>query len=563
MIAAEVLLNTEGSYSLYEAVAEGDYKSIVLLYSDIGRKAVLCNSRLGCSGSKTNNNKIEEKLDEYFCKIRQPPYNLMVMDELDSIMEEASMATRDKTTSWFATNPSRRKSPKSFQEEEEENMRCAAKILSNARAPPTFIFNMKEFEQPLFDGSAAGSGGTLLHLACIVDRPFALVILLALGGDPKSRHSAFRRLPVHEACCCESVNCLALLMELSDYTPKKNPISFTQMLRHILTLSKEGELTELEKARAFLKLVDLPASTVSSLRNCSPTSLASDGHGNTPLHWAAFKDSVKCVSILLKHNADPNCKAQPSGWTPLHDASYSDAAGTITLLLEAGAYVDACASSGATPLCFAAQEDAPNAVKMLLEAGANTQVRCCGTSSAQSPSRFSGYTPLHYCAHYNASRAAKLLLSYGSSMKIQDLNSKLPIHVAVSRASTHVLQELLCFGAKIPNIELKASLPKEPIQSSKPWNCVTQSRLDRCNKLLLSAEKGWNPLNHFLFSPNDRKCIIQFLLVGKHFELCGSSIFVECWTLILNFCPRGWFDPNESYDSLLLLSTEDDSRSRS
>lgn len=561
-IAAEVLLNTEGSYSLYEAVSEGDYKSLVLLFGDIGRKAVLCNSRLWCSsntGKSSGNGKVEEKLDEYFTKSRQPPYNLMVMDELDSIIEEASMSLKDdgKATKWQQPKGyCRKKSPKNFQEEEEENMRSAAKALSNARAPQRFVLQEKGSDIPLFDGSAAGSGGTLLHLSCIVDRPFALAILLAMGGDPKGRHSAFRRLPVHEACCCESINCLEILMDLSDYKPVQNPISFTQMLRHVLFLSKQKDLSELEAAKEFLKVVGLPASTVASLKNHSPTSLASDGHGNTPLHWAAFKDSQKCVTFLLNHKADPNCKAQPSGWTPLHDAAYSDAAGSVSLLVKAGADVDACASSGATPLCFAAQEDAPNAVKVLLEEGANTRVRCCGTSSSPSPSRFSGYTPLHYCAHYNASRAARLLLQYGSSMDLHDLHDKLPIHIAVSRASSNVLQELLSFGAKVPSNALKSLIPKRPVQSSKPWNCVTQSRLDCCKKLLQSIEEGWAPENHRLFSPDDRKCVMELLKVGKHLELSGTGIFVECWPLILSFCPRGWFtQEKQGKDTGTLLLT--------
>eukprot|EP00584_Thalassiosira_punctigera_P002300 CAMPEP_0172538174 /NCGR_PEP_ID=MMETSP1067-20121228/9623_1 /TAXON_ID=265564 ORGANISM="Thalassiosira punctigera, Strain Tpunct2005C2" /NCGR_SAMPLE_ID=MMETSP1067 /ASSEMBLY_ACC=CAM_ASM_000444 /LENGTH=1157 /DNA_ID=CAMNT_0013323625 /DNA_START=81 /DNA_END=3554 /DNA_ORIENTATION=- len=167
-----------------------------------------------------------------------------------------------------------------------------------------------------------------------------------------------------------------------------------------------------------------------------------DGHGNTPLHWAAFKNSVRAMDVLLSrrhYGGQPsehryvdhialmvNVRAQPSGWTPLHDAAYSDAADAVTRLIAAGADVDARSHSGATPLCFAAQEDAPNATKRLLEAGADPEVRCLGNSpgvhvrannadNGQFHSRFSGYTPLHYCAHYNAARAARVLLEHGVS----------------------------------------------------------------------------------------------------------------------------------------------------
>ena len=184
-------------------------------------------------------------------------------------------------------------------------MRSAAKVLSNTRAPPSFVLysngNQTELEEdaveedddrtnatPLFDGSAAGSGGTLLHLACIVDAPLALALLLALGGDPTGRHSAFRRLPVHEACCSDSQQCLALLLHLAadniqHHSPHDQPIdkgchhhyndmhsfcsgvvgnvghSFTQTLRLFLSLvndSEEEGWNELNAAKTLLSQVN-------------------------------------------------------------------------------------------------------------------------------------------------------------------------------------------------------------------------------------------------------------------------------------------------------------------
>ena len=56
-----------------------------------------------------------------------------------------------------------------------------------------------------------------------------------------------------------------------------------------------------------------------------------DGNGNTPLHWAAFKGSVRAMKVLLSFDVDVNARAQ-SGWSPLHDAAYSDSTGeTLTV----------------------------------------------------------------------------------------------------------------------------------------------------------------------------------------------------------------------------------------
>lgn len=486
-------------------------------------------------------------------------------------------------------------------------------------------------------GSAAGGGGgsgTVLHLACAMDAPFALAAFLAMGGDASSRHTAFRRAVVHEAACADSPGCLSLLLELgrkygdemmlatdggggaeiaaaaaavakppaarslfggwsmrtrsggksssvrsssSDMdtddvagadaaaATKKKPApavaSFVATLRSILTLGQatlDGTATDLEAARSLMGSVNLPGGTKAALvttcypmpqrrdrdrdrdhdRDGKPSSFHvtatataamspadilmptlsigalslprlpaamaasahhrhipsgpapnADGHGNTPLHWAAFKNSASCVAVLLSHNVDPNARAEPSGWTPLHDAAYSDAAQSLALLVKAGVDVDARANSGATPLCFAAQEDAPGATKLLLEAGADATVRCCGhghgggggNAAAHGEgggggqhqhghqSRFSGYTPLHYCAHYNARLAARVLLDHQrrrayayaplgeaeSMLEVPDLNGKLPIHVAVARGSSDVLRELLRGGARVDTTPTK------------------------------------------------------------------------------------------------------------
>lgn len=460
-----------------------------------------------------------------------------------------------------------------------------------------------EERPPLFEGSVAnstpgdvmdggGGAGTAQHLACLLDSPLALAILIALGARVEARHTAFRRLAIHEAACADSPLCLSLLMGVgtrfslevmeifsstsssstasvaaahetrtsfssddcnsnnsvegwaeSKKQPKKNKLNifsgwkkssepsnqrraegkkgsglipFPLALRIIWEAIQHvrcGEISELEAAGIILDQVRVTRRTkVLLAMQCSPlasksendddkvspmsSSLPSlpglgglnqlfhpvqtihtlafhkcnvDGHGNTPLHWAAFKNSVRAMDVLLSHGVDINYPAQPSGWTPLHDAAYSDAGDAVARLLAAGATVDARSHSGATPLCFAAQEDSPDAVRMLLEAGADPSLRCLGRSPGTHVrannadnnhfhSRFSGYTPLHYCAHYNAAKAARCLL-FGSRgqhghttldlLEIPDLNDKLPIHVAVARGSSEVLRELLHGGARV------------------------------------------------------------------------------------------------------------------
>lgn len=496
---------------------------------------------------------------------------------------------------------------------------------------------------PIFEGNVAnatpgdlvdgGTGsGTAQHLACVLDSPFALAMLIVLGVNVEARHTAFRRLAIHEAACADSPRCLSLLMEvgtrfsmelLRDRDPapdtagaatssmavaaaasagdslraasahsfasspsfaaasatgfdslvatsesfaseleerissedlgkkpmkkkflpfgwnkgRASPLSMLKKssseecekspeltpfpvalttLWEAIKLLRSGDMAEMDAAHYVLDRVKVSTKAMMTLALQCPhfssdimkqshdkegTSMSSvpfalfpglsavnqlfqpnhrdmqsafikrnvDGHGNTPLHWASFKNSIRAMDVLLSYNVDVNSRAQPSGWTPLHDAAYSDASDAVARLIAAGATVDARSHSGATPLCFAAQEDAPNATRMLLKAGADPSMRCLGNSPGvhvrannadnnHFHSRFSGYTPLHYCAHYNASKAARVLL-YESNrhhnfsavdlLEIPDLNEKLPIHVAVARGSSLVLKELLHGGARV------------------------------------------------------------------------------------------------------------------
>ncbi len=557
----------------------------------------------------------------------------------------------------------------------------------NEQVPPIFDGSVANATPPPLGGASAGASGgagTILHLACALDSPLLLAFLLSMGADGRASHTAFRRLMIHEAACNGSIKCLALLLEmgkkfskaaesqrsdasmvpffptslafpgsnlLTNTDPSRSVPPIGMNVRHFrrdnkrsttqkgdlvalllrfraLSLSvKNGEMEQLDAARALLDSTTLMESTRASLvRSCafkkdsfnSRTFLrpygCADGHGNTPLHWAAFKNEIQCVSLLLEYEANPNARAHPSGWTPLHDAAYSNSSESIILLIEKGAKVDARANSGATPLCFAAQEDAFDAARLLLEKGADLTARCAGApqddghgAAPMHPhSRFSGYTPLHYCAHYNAHRASQVLLGHQNSksaMETPDLSGRLPIHVAVARGSSDVLRELLHAGARIdirpnngmesasprtmagPNAffalpdtpivrrpplpeepaspnhtrmrsrsssaspvtspVLRSMIPQEPITSTKPWNCLTQKAIDECKDLISKAEQSWSPDRHLLFTPQDRKAVMELLRVGKRLEQQGV-LFVDLWPQVLGFCGRGWFDPDSA-----------------
>jgi hypothetical protein len=45
-----------------------------------------------------------------------------------------------------------------------------------------------------------------------------------------------------------------------------------------------------------------------------------------------------------------------------------------------------------------------------------------------------------------------------------------------------------------------------------------------------------------LFTPADRRAVIELLRVGKRLEHTGAGIFVDLGPEVLSFCGRGWFE---------------------
>lgn len=92
----------------------------------------------------------------------------------------------------------------------------------------------------------------------------------------------------------------------------------------------------------------------------------------TPLMWAAYRNDVRMVSLLLERGADPNQSTYYG--SPLSHACWSDSYETAALLLARGANVNTQDTVGNfTPLHWAAGSEScsPTLVKLLLESGAD------------------------------------------------------------------------------------------------------------------------------------------------------------------------------------------------
>ena len=67
----------------------------------------------------------------------------------------------------------------------------------------------------------------------------------------------------------------------------------------------------------------------------------------------------------------------------------------------------------------------------------------------------------------------------------------------------------------------------------------------------MKSEQSWSPEHHLLFTPQDRKAVMELLRVGKRLEQNGTGIFIDLWPNILSFCGRGWFETADSKMSIV------------
>jgi len=163
------------------------------------------------------------------------------------------------------------------------------------------------------------------------------------------------------------------------------------------------------------------------LRRRAGLNFHQDGHGATPLIWAARRGLARTAELLLNHGADAG-KADARGLTALHCAAAGGCARVCQLLLEtaSGAHhdIDRLCHAGLTSLHFAAQQGSVSACQVLVEAGADP-----GTATAGE-----GRVPLHLAAARGHTDALEYLapLCGGDLTMAEDDFGHLPAEVAAA-----------------------------------------------------------------------------------------------------------------------------------
>ena len=196
-------------------------------------------------------------------------------------------------------------------------------------------------------------------------------------------------------------------------------------------------------------------------------------------------------------------------YTPLHKAAWNDSLADAKLLIADDADLNAKYGSGITPLHITAWNDSFAVAKLLIDSGANFYAKY-GI----------GYTPLHACAIYNSVKVAELLLANGANKHEKDESDNSPLHLTSElKDSVEVAELLIKKGAKVDAINVRG---ETPLHSAARGSCAGIAKLlidydaemrakDKrdCALVHVKDNRGRTPV-HFAIQYADKKTIELF-----------------------------------------------------
>ena len=160
--------------------------------------------------------------------------------------------------------------------------------------------------------------------------------------------------------------------------------------------------------------------------------------GTTALYWAAERNDLEVVDLLLKAGANPNV-ASRYGYTPLAMAALNGNEKVLARLLDAGADPNAATPDAETPLMAAARTGVAPAVKVLLARGANPNVK----------ERARGQTALMWAASEGHTDAVSALLAGGADFKARSSQGWTALLFASRDGRKDVVRVLLDAGGDV------------------------------------------------------------------------------------------------------------------
>ena len=163
----------------------------------------------------------------------------------------------------------------------------------------------------------------------------------------------------------------------------------------------------------------------------SRTISATDGSGNTALHYAVEWGLKKAALSLIEKGANPEAK-NANGETPLFSAAKTKDPAMIALIVKGGSSIKARDNFGSSPLHTAVRWDADASVRELVQLGIDVNAQNVAGKSALSEAVLAGKLS-----------TAKLLIDSGADINASDNTGRTILIDAIKGQNTGVISMLL------------------------------------------------------------------------------------------------------------------------
>lgn len=183
-----------------------------------------------------------------------------------------------------------------------------------------------------------------------------------------------------------------------------------------------------------------------------------DGNGLLPIHVAADKEeslATEAVRLLLDEKTI-NLACIHSQRTALHYAASKNNLEVVSLLIEKGASVQARSQNENTALHMAIEEAGTHKRE---DNRYGTILRILDAGAPIDAANWLGESPLHTACYYDMPDIVQTLIDAGARIDLQDLERKLPIHVAARSNQPESIAALLKAGAEIDATDKKLNTP--------------------------------------------------------------------------------------------------------
>lgn len=294
------------------------------------------------------------------------------------------------------------------------------------------------------------------------------------------------------------------------------------------------------------------AKLIHSKININNRSVGDDQLDQTPLHYAAKYNAIKCIPLIIDAGADIH-SADNNGNTPLHLAANNFAIEALKLLIQNNANINIQNKQGWSPLHFAVCVNSLEACKLLIDAKANLNLIGYEGNTNQKGRTFN---PLHlaiiqlfhnkqpadtgFVARSNLIEIIKLLINAHIDLEWSNNEYLTPLHHVILYSEPSIFfndkKWYLLMSANYQNsitvatllIQAQANVNSNDHQKNTPLHYAISQKSYEITLLLLQAGAHVNIKNNYGNTPlhfavsNNLQEITQLLLKF------GADIHIKC-----------------------------------